>query len=181
MKRLLFLCLLLPAATLADERILDFRSDIIVMHDGWIQVTETITVQAEGNRIKRGIYRDFPTEYFDRAGNRYEVDFVPMTVLRDDAAEDWHTRQVQRGVRVYFGNADRFLDPGRYTYTFRYRASRMLGFFENHDELYWNVTGFDWAFPIDHATATVDLKFDVPAAKITILPFSICRKARRRI
>ncbi|MCH8059709.1 MAG: DUF2207 domain-containing protein, partial [Proteobacteria bacterium] len=50
---------------------------------------------------------------------------------------------------------------------FRYRASRMLGFFENHDELYWNVTGFDWAFPIDNASATVTLAFSPPPSEIT--------------
>ena len=43
----------------------------------------------------------------------------------------------------------------------------MLGFFDDHDELYWNVTGFDWAFPIDKAGATVSLDFDVPAGAIT--------------
>ena len=168
MKRLLLSwLLLLPLAAVAEERILGFDSDILVMADGWIQVTETITVRAESNRIKRGIYRDFPTEYFDRQGNRYEVDFEPMTVMRDGAAEDWHVRNVHRGKRVYFGNANRFLSPGTYTYTFRYRANRMLGFFENHDELYWNVTGFDWAFPIDRATATVTLEFAAPAGQIT--------------
>ena len=43
----------------------------------------------------------------------------------------------------------------------------MLGFFEEHDELYWNVTGFDWAFPIDKASATVELEFDAPLSGIT--------------
>jgi uncharacterized membrane protein len=38
----------------------------------------------------------------------------------------------------------------------------MLGFFDEHDELYWNVTGNNWAFPIDKATATVRLEFDAP-------------------
>ena len=168
MRQLLLTCLvLLPFGAVADERILDFHSEIIVMEDGWIQVTETITVQAEGNRIKRGIYRDFPTEYFDRRGDRYEVDFVPVLVQRNNADEDWHTRKVHRGVRVYFGNADRYIDSGRHTYTFRYRANRMLGFFENHDELYWNVTGFEWAFPIDRARATLEVDFEAPAGRIT--------------
>lgn len=36
----------------------------------------------------------------------------------------------------------------------------MLGYFDEHDELYWNVTGVDWAFPIDKASATVVLNFD---------------------
>ena len=159
--------LLVAAAVPAEERILNFHSDIVVRSDGWIQVTETIRVRAEGNRIRRGIYRDFPTEYFDRLGNRYEVTFEPLAVLRNDAREDFHSQRIDRGRRVYFGHANRLLDAGVHTYTFRYRASRMLGFFEEHDELYWNVTGFDWAFPIDTASATVGFEFDPPPAAIT--------------
>lgn len=153
--------LLLPLVALSDERILGFHSDILIKDDGWIEVTETIKVRAEGDRIRRGIYRDFPTEYFDKLGNRYEVDFVPMAVLRNDRSEDFHTQNIGYGRRVYFGSSDRFVSHGEHTYIFRYNASRMLGFFEDHDELYWNVTGFDWAFPIDSASATVAFAFDV--------------------
>jgi uncharacterized membrane protein YgcG len=165
-KKFAIYLLLFSIAAFADERILEFHSDILVMEDGWIQVTETIRVRAEGNRIRRGIYRDFPTEYYDKLGNRYEVDFKPLTVLRNDAREDFHSQGVRNGIRVYFGSSNRYLTAGEHTYTFRYRASRMLGFFENHDELYWNVTGFDWAFPIDIASATVTFGFDVSANDI---------------
>ncbi len=150
----------------ADERILDFHSDITVKQDGWIEVTETIRVRAEGDRIRRGIYRDFPTEYFDKLGNRYVVDFQPFAVLRNDAREPFKIVDYRNGVRTYFGRSDRFIDHGIHTYHFRYRAFRMLGFFEQHDELYWNVTGFDWAFPIDRGSASVRFDFDVPAGNI---------------
>ncbi len=162
-----FLLLGLPMAGLANERILSFHSDIRVMTDGMIEVTETIKVRAEGNRIKRGIYRDFPTEYEDKLGNEYKVAFQPLAVLRNDKPESYHTQEVRRGIRTYFGRADRFIEHGEHTYTFRYRASRMLGFFEEHDELYWNVTGFDWAFTIDKASAAVVLEFGAPLAGIT--------------
>ncbi|MBT8091875.1 MAG: DUF2207 domain-containing protein [Gammaproteobacteria bacterium] len=161
------LILLLPFAALADERILKFQSEIRVMPSGMIEVTETITVRAERNRIRRGIYRDFPTSYEDKLGNRYEVSFEPLAVLRNSRPEDFHTQPVRDGVRTYFGSANRLIEPGVHTYEFRYRASRMLGFFEDHDELYWNVTGFDWALPIDKASATVVLEFDAPLAGIT--------------
>ena len=159
--------LLLSAAAQADERILEFHSDIVVRQDGWIEVTETITVTAEGQRIRRGIYRDFPTRYRDRLGNSYEVVFEPRAVLRDNAGEDFHAERLGNGFRVYFGHSNRLLDPGRHTYVFRYRASRTLGFFADHDELYWNVTGFDWAFPIDRASATVSFDFGIAPAQLT--------------
>ena len=165
-KLALVLLVALPLLAGADERILEFHSDITVMQDGWIEVTETIRVRAEGDRIRRGIYRDFPTEYFDKLGNRYVVDFQPFAVLRNDAREPFKAVEQRNGVRTYFGRSDRFIDHGVHTYRFRYRASRMLGFFEDHDELYWNVTGFDWAFPIDRGSATVRFDFDVPAGAI---------------
>jgi uncharacterized membrane protein YgcG len=164
--------LLLTFSAQADERILEFHSDILVMQDGWIEVTETIRVRSEGNRIRRGIYRDFPTTYEDKLGNKYVVEFSPLAVLRNDAREDFHSQGIRDGQRVYFGSADRFLDSGEHTYTFRYRANRMLGFFDNHDELYWNVTGTDWAFPIDSASATVVLEFDPPNNEITVEGYS---------
>ena len=163
---LVLLVALLPMPASADERILEFHSDITVMQDGWLEVTETIRVRAEGDRIRRGIYRDFPTEYFDKLGNRYVVDFKPYAVLRNGAREPFNAVEYRNGVRTYFGRSDRFIDHGIHTYQFRYRASRMLGFFDEHDELYWNVTGFDWAFPIDHGSATVRFDFDVAPGRI---------------
>ncbi len=159
-KLLLAGLLLLPIFAAADERILNFHSDILVFESGWIEVTETITVRAEGQRIRRGIYRDFPTRYRDARGNSYGVAYEPLTVLRNDTREDFHTREWGNGIRTYFGSSDRMLPMGTHTYTFRYRANRVLGFFDEHDELYWNVTGLEWAFPIDKASATVVLKFE---------------------
>ncbi len=167
MKKLAAFLFLLSFAAHADERILEFHSDILIMKDGWIDVTETIRVRAEGNRIRRGIYRDFPTEYRDERGNDYVVGFEVLSVLRNNAVEDFHSQGIRDGVRVYFGSSNRYINTGEHTYTFRYRASRMLGFFENHDELYWNVTGVNWEFPIDNAGATVAFGFDVSANDLT--------------
>jgi uncharacterized membrane protein YgcG len=73
-----------------------------------------------------------------------------------------------RDVRTYFGRSNYFVEPGEHTYVFRYRANRMLGYFEQHDELYWNVTGNNWAFPIDKASATIHLDFDAPRDSILV-------------
>ncbi|HET6628244.1 MAG TPA: DUF2207 domain-containing protein [Woeseiaceae bacterium] len=169
MKRLALLLLLaVPCLAIADERILDYHSDILVRQDGRIEVTERIEVRAEGERIRRGIYRDYPTRYEDRLGNDVEVEYQPLSVLRDDYREDFHTERRANGVRTYFGSADRMLEPGVHTYVYRYHAGRMLGFFEEHDELYWNVTGHGWDFPIEQASATVSFEFDLPNEAIGV-------------
>ena len=81
-----FITLLLFTFTtiaLAEERIHSYHSDIVVDDKGDMTVTETITVNAEGNKIKRGIYRDFPTRYKDRFGNKYKLGFSIVQDLRE--------------------------------------------------------------------------------------------------
>lgn len=169
MRRFLLVCVFLIAYNAAaDERILNYHSEIIVKTDGWIEVTETIVVRAEGQQIRRGIYRDYPTEYRDRFGNDVQVLYEPKSVLRDDLREEFHSERVRNGVRTYFGSADRMLSPGVYTYTYRYDAGRMLGFFADNDELYWNVTGNGWDFPIDNATATVSFDFSISGDELIV-------------
>ena len=139
------------------ERILSFHSDIKVYRDASMAVTETIKVFSTGNEIKRGIYRDFPTRYRDRYGNNYVVDFTVKEILRDGKPENYHLEGLSNGIRVYMGSKDVFLKPGKYTYTVRYLTNRQIGFFKDHDELYWNVTGNGWSFPIEEASAAIQL------------------------
>lgn len=160
--------MLLPCLAWADERIIDYHSEILVHRDGQLTVTETIRVRAEGEDIRRGIYRDYPTRYRDRFGNDRQVDYKPRALLRDGRSEPFHLEWRQNGVRAYFGSAERLLDPGEHTYTWRYDAGRMLGFFDDRDELYWNVTGSGWNFPIDRASASVGFAFDVPGEAIGV-------------
>jgi uncharacterized protein (TIGR04222 family) len=168
-RALLVACLLVPSlAAHADERILSFASDISVFVDGGMRVRETIRVRAEANAIRRGIFRDFPTDYRDRIGNRYRVGFEVIAVARDGAPEPYRLQAMDNGVRVYIGDANVFLAPGDYTYELSYRTTRQLGFFEDHDELYWNVTGNGWDFPIDRASARVELPAPVPPSELTI-------------
>ncbi|MEA3231214.1 MAG: DUF2207 domain-containing protein, partial [Thermodesulfobacteriota bacterium] len=139
------------------ERILDFHSHIEVHEDGHLIVTERIEVVSAGNKIKRGIYRDFPTVYKNRSGKKMKVGFKVLGVLKNDRPEAYHTESRINGERIYIGRKNVFLKPGAHTYTITYRTDRQLGYFKDHDELYWNVTGNDWQFTIEQAGATVIL------------------------
>lgn len=148
-------CLLYGA--LADEVISHFVSDIRIEDSGDLYVTENISVIAEHNEIKRGIYRDFPTIYRGFYGLKKRVDFDVLEVLRDGHPEPWHSENRANGVRVYIGDADVLVPEGPHTYTLRYRTNHQLHLDKDFDELYWNVTGNEWTFPIEHAIARVTL------------------------
>jgi uncharacterized membrane protein YgcG len=168
-KRALAALLLLYALATASaqERIVDFAADIAIGRDGALTVTETIVVQAEGQTIRRGILRDFPTEYRDRAGNAVRVPFDVVAVRRNGVPENFATEPLDNGVRIRIGNRDVLLPRGRHTYAITYRTARQLGFFDTHDELYWNVTGNGWTFAIDRASARVTLPRSVPAGQLS--------------
>lgn len=153
------LALLSPslAAAAGRERILQFDSEIWIHRDGSMTVREEIAVESRGDQIRRGIYRDFPTVYKDRHGTRVVVAFEVEEVVRDGEKEPWHTERQSNGIRIYIGDKDKLVPPGRHIYALTYRTDRQLGHFDGFDELYWNVTGNGWAFDIERARAIIHL------------------------
>jgi len=168
--RIALLALLLGhgGAGLADERILSYHSDISIRADRSMVVAETIRVQAEGDRIRRGIFRDFPTSYRDHLGNRHVVDFDVLGIRRDGNPEPWFTESSLNGVRVYIGDRNRLLPPGEHEYRIEYRTDWQLGFFATHDELWWNVNGNGWGFPVDATSARIRLPQPVAPGDLAI-------------
>ena len=159
---------MLPLQLYAAEVISAFHSDITIQRDGQLLIRETIRVTAENQQIQRGIYRDFPTRYQDELGNITLVDFELISVKRDQQQEPYRLEKRANGVRIYIGQQDVFLQPGDYQYQLEYRTDRQLGFFTDFDELYFNVTGNDWSFPILLASASVTLPEPVSSHSVTL-------------
>ena len=147
----------LSAPAHAAEVIERYDAAIQVLADGTLDVTETIRVRAEGAKIRRGIYRDFPLTFEGADGRLRQVTFKLLDVERDGANEPHFTERSFSGIRIYAGDENTFLTPGRYTYRFRYRTGRQLRFLPDGVELNWNVTGNEWDFPILTARAVVRL------------------------
>ena len=171
---LLALVLLALQPALADERILSFDSDLRVQPDGAFLVTETIRVRAEGDRIQRGIFRDFPMLARDGRGS-YRVGFQLVSVTRNGQPEPSRVEEIARAARIYLGSPDTRLTPGEHVYRITYRTDRQLRFFDDHDEVYWNATGTEWLFPIDRVTATVHLPEGARVLGLAPLPASTDR------
>ncbi len=161
--------LLLPLAlsARAEEVISRFHADISVAASGEMDVTETIAVVAEGVNIRHGIFRDFPLTFIDAKGRTAHVEFTLDSVKRDGNEEPYHTEDISGGIRIYAGDADTTVTPGPHVYEIRYRTDRQIRYFADHDELYWNVTGNGWLFPIGAATAHVTMPGAIPSGGVT--------------
>ncbi len=161
--RTLILCLTVCLVSLvagAEEKIDSFDVAITVKTDGDIDVSETIQVTSEGARIRRGIFRDLPRYYADDAGQPgdklpYQYDVTRVT--RDGRREPYTVEKDGNAYRIRIGDADVFLDQGSHTYEIEYEVKNQIRYFDDHDELYWNVTGNYWLFPIDQAAARITL------------------------
>ncbi|HEX2954424.1 MAG TPA: DUF2207 domain-containing protein, partial [Bacillota bacterium] len=154
------------------EEIIDYKSEITVNTDSSLKVTETMVVNALGQEIRHGIYRDFPISYRDAYGNRYKVRFQVQGVTRDGSPESYVTKKHANGERIYIGDSSTYVTPGIHTYSITYLTGRQLGYFKDHDELYWNVTGNGWVFPIEKASAIVKLPAGIPGDQVKVGGFT---------
>ncbi len=155
-----------PAA--AQETILHFGSRIEVRPDASLIVTETIKVRAEGRSIRHGIYRDFPLYFRYADGTTGKVGFKVLSVERDGAPENWFRKRVGNHARIYMGRKSTLVPTGVHVYRLTYRTTRQMRFFKDHDELYWNVTGNFWRFPILSASAEAHFPRRAPIRKVVL-------------
>ncbi|MEW7007750.1 DUF2207 domain-containing protein [Lentilitoribacter sp. EG35] len=151
---LVLILVLLPAAY-ANEQITDYHARIEIAKNGDLTVTETISVIAEGRNINRGIFRDFPLYFISSNGTEKRVDFDIISIKRNGNKEPYHTSYVNSDIRIYIGEEDYYIDRGPHTYEIKYQTDRQMQFFNEGDELYWNVTGNFWQFQINKASAEV--------------------------
>ncbi|MBL8531244.1 MAG: DUF2207 domain-containing protein [Hyphomonadaceae bacterium] len=151
------------APLVAREQIDDFDVVIEVSQDGDIVVTETLVVTVAGIEIQRGIFRDLP-RYYENGSARLPFQYDIISVRRDGREEPFETSEEGNAFRVRVGDPGFFLEHGPHTFEIKYEVKNQVRYFERYDEIYWNVTGNYWAFPINHARATIVLP---PGARIT--------------
>jgi hypothetical protein len=138
-----------------ELKIEKFDAQIAVLPDSTVNVTESITVHFIGGPW-HGLYREIPVEYFTPQGMNYSL-FLSVTrvtngsghTFKYDSSRERHYRKL----KIYVPNADNSVQ----TIVIQYTVSDALKYFEDHDELYWNITGDEWDVPIVSASANISL------------------------
>ena len=132
-----------------------FHSEMMINRDSSIVVQETIDV--EFHQSRHGIYREIPFKYRDEFGKTIKTPIRVLSVT-DKSGKAWKYGVKKTGhlLNIRIGDAKRYV-KGSQTYVVRYEVENVILFFNDHDELYWNVTGNYWKAPIREASATVSL------------------------
>jgi hypothetical protein len=156
--RALFTLLLLftfSSAAFARELVIQkFDAEVVVSPNGSIDVTETIQVKFVGSW--NGLYRSIPVEYVTPQGFNYSLLLDVKRVTDEDGDKlKFESSRVRhyRKLKIYVLGAQNTTR----TIVIEYSVADGLRFFEDHDELYWNVTGDEWDYPIQSANVNIVL------------------------
>lgn len=162
MKRIVLLIFLLitsvlvfPKAAFA-EKINSYDVEITASKDGSMKVVEEIAYDFE-NLERHGIFRFIPL--YSVVGDLYRVIKIEdIEVERNGKSEKFETTKSKEQASFKIGDPNKTI-TGANTYKISYTVLNGIGSnYEDHDEIYWNVTGNDWEVVIEKAS--VDLKTD---------------------
>ena len=144
----------------AKEHIPYMSSKIDIMPDGMIRIKDTVTVIANGQKLKYGLVKALPKYSVSRNG-------VKNSTIPYLNSVKINNTDIQYTIKDAF---DRFLivpkkqlplQPGIYTYEFDYILDRKLWYYKDFNEFYWDVTGSYWNLAISTAIAAVRLPINV--------------------
>ena len=155
--RLAFITTLFFAALTTQARDLTiqrFDETVTVNPNGTIEVTEIIEARFTG--FWHGIYRTIPVEYDTPQHLNYSLLLEPLSVTDDDG-HALKYEQKREGRYLKFKISVPGAQDATKTVMLHYRVLNAIRFFEDHDELYWNVTGGEWDAPIRSASAKIEL------------------------
>lgn len=148
-----------------EEYIDDFQAELKINQDNSVDVAETI-VYNFGDLQRHGIYRDLPYRYFARGGKfTVKIEVLGVTDANNQPI-NYQVRKQDGNIQIKIGD-ENVLVSGRVIYKISYRLKRVINFFDDHDELYWNVTGNNWPVAIDRAGIVVKLPPGILASTLT--------------
>jgi uncharacterized protein (TIGR04222 family) len=143
-----------PAEAQRSLTIERFDAAIAVNRDGIVDVTETITAKFAGSW--NGIFRAIPVEYRTPQGLNWTLRLELLGVT-DQQGTPLEVETGREGHFVKYKIRVPGAENATRTVVVHYRARNGLRFFDDHDELYWNLTGDEWDVPIEAATARIVL------------------------
>ena len=144
-----------PANAQSSERITDYDVAIEIGDDGTLTIVESIDYDF-GVSARHGILRDIPTRltYDDTYDRIYPLEVIDVRASQD-TPPGYAVESADGGItRIRVGDADIEI-TGRHSYELTYTVHAALNGFPDHDELYWNAIGTEWAAPIERATIRV--------------------------
>ncbi len=140
----------------AREHIPYLLSSFNILPTGLIQVTEDITVVANGQKLQNGIIKIIPKYSKSRAGIRKKLDIQLLSVTINNKEIPYTLEEL--GNKIIIKPVQKYtLQPGVYNYSFKYLLDRKLWYYDDFTEFYWDVSGSYLNLVITSANAIVSI------------------------
>jgi len=152
-----------PVYAQVEDRILEYKSDVVVNKDTTIDVIEYITFQPSSYVERHGLEWVYPYEYFAKGFKRpteFKINEIYYYPLSNEKLVyiNRYTRENENGwANLRIGDPNILIDEP-YVYVIDYQLKySSISYFDTHDEVYFNVIGPGWKNPIDNAQATISV------------------------
>lgn len=140
------------------DHIVSFSAEITVDSFGQYFVEETIKAWVTGHGIiKQGLFRQLPTKSKTINNRKVPISYELQEVLVNGNPNLWFKKEKNHSLNIYMGVEGVTLSEGMYTYVLKYKTQGQVGFYDDYNELYWNVNGVDWGVFMDTIKAVVHL------------------------
>jgi hypothetical protein len=149
------------------EQIKSFVTDVTFNQDATIDVKEEIHYYFPYER--HGIYREIPIDYrvtgsFKRSTKLKLNNLYYYPADNTSLIKDSYSTSFRNGYRIYqIGEEDTYIQ-GDYVYVLDYTLTYAVNYFDDHDELYLNLSGDSWEVPIASAYADIHLPAEAQEA-----------------
>lgn len=148
-----------PTGQIYGWDIISYNTTIDLKENGGFSVKENILT--DFYVFKHGIFRYVPLKYKVGGIFNYFLKIDLEGIYKDDGSE-WDYEETKSGKfwEYKIGSPYQTIQ-GRQLYKVTYNVDRGIRYFNDHDELYWNVTGTDWEAPIQNVRADIVLPKDI--------------------
>lgn len=143
-----------------SDYVKNFNSEVTFNQDSSIDIEETIDYVFTSYR--HGIYREIPTNYktqgsFTRPTLLKLKDLYYFETINPTDKYDSYEKSFSNGYTIFkIGDAEETI-IGNNTYVIDYKLTYAVNYFDDHDELYLNITGNGWEVPIQNVETTINL------------------------
>ena len=151
--------------TLKTSKTESFTADYFVSKDdkqvSQMRVEEKIVAVFPDFDQNHGILRAIPEKYNDKSLG------LSIVGVADDTGKsiNYTTNGESDNLVLKIGDADKYV-RGKQTYVISYQIKNFITFYDNHDEMYWDVNGDQWNQPFGKVTARVHLPSDIASSLI---------------
>lgn len=140
----------------ADEHFPYILTTIRIEPTGLLQVTEEFTFISNNESFPYGFYRILPKYNYSRNGEKRRTDITLESVIIN--GEEYPYKMTEIGNYLHIEPEENLnLPTGIYTYRFNYIIDRAVWYYDNFDELYWDITAKTLKNVVGSANAVVYL------------------------